>query len=46
MMKTQVEEEVAELDETLGEVNPMVTIVEVYEVWLFWNQRQVRCKQR
>jgi hypothetical protein len=44
MMKTQVE--VDELDETMGEVDPMVTIVEEDEVMLFWNTRQVRCKLR
>jgi hypothetical protein len=44
MMKTQVEE-VVELDEGIGEVDPMVTIVEEDEVLLFWNNRQVRCKQ-
>jgi len=41
MMKTQVEEVVDELDETM-EVDPMVTIVEEDEVLLFWNSRQVR----
>jgi len=41
MMKTQVEV-VDELDETMGEVDPMVTIVEEDEVLLFWNIRQVR----
>ena len=46
MMKTQVEEVVDELDEALGEVDPMVTIVEEDEILLFWNNRQVRCKQR
>jgi hypothetical protein len=45
MMKTQVEEVVDELDEAIGEVDPMVTIVEEDEVLLFWNNRQVRCKQ-
>lgn len=39
MMKTQVEV-VDELDETMGEVDPMVTIVEEDEVLLFWNIRQ------
>ena len=45
-MKTQVEEVVDELDETMGEVDPMVTIVEEDEVLLFWNTRQVGWKQR
>jgi len=40
MMKTQVEEVVDELDEAMGEVDPMVTIVEEDEVLLFWNNRQ------
>jgi hypothetical protein len=40
-MKTQVEE-VVELDETMGEVDTMVNIVEEDEVLLFWNNRQVR----
>jgi hypothetical protein len=44
-MKTQVEEEVDELDEAMGEVDPLVTIVEEDEVLLFWNNRQVRCKR-
>ncbi|GFG38602.1 hypothetical protein Cfor_01649 [Coptotermes formosanus] len=39
MMKTQVEE-VVELDEGIGEVDPMVTIVEEDEVLLFWSNRQ------
>jgi hypothetical protein len=42
MMKTQVEE-VVELDETMGEVDTMVSIVEEDEVLLFWNNRQVQC---
>jgi hypothetical protein len=42
MIKTQMEEDV-ELDETVGEVATMVSIVEVDEVLLFWNNRQVLC---
>jgi hypothetical protein len=45
MMKTQVEEVVDELDEGMGEVDPMVTIVEEDEILLFWTNRQVRCEQ-
>ena len=40
-----MEEVVDELDEAIGEVDPMVTIVEEDEVLLFCNNRQVRCKQ-
>jgi hypothetical protein len=46
MMKTQVEEVVDDLDEAMGDVDHMVTIVEEDEVLLFWNNRQVRCKER
>jgi hypothetical protein len=42
MIKTPVEEVVDELDEAMGEVDPMV---EEDEIFLFWNNRQVRCKQ-
>jgi hypothetical protein len=42
MMRTQVEEVVDELDETIGEVDSMVSIIEEDEVLLLWNNREVR----
>jgi hypothetical protein len=41
MMRTQVEEVVDELDETIGEVDSMVSIIEEDEVMLLWNNREV-----
>jgi hypothetical protein len=41
MMRTQVEEVVDELDEAVGELDSMVTIVEEDEVLLLWNNREV-----
>ncbi|XP_033607946.1 inositol 1,4,5-trisphosphate receptor isoform X2 [Cryptotermes secundus] len=40
MMRTQVEEVVDELDETVGEVDSMVSIIEEDEVLLLWNNRE------
>jgi hypothetical protein len=40
MMRTQVEE-VDELDETVGEIDSMVSIIEEDEVLLLWNNREV-----
>jgi hypothetical protein len=41
MMKAEIEEVVDELDEAAGDVDSMVNIVEVDEVLLLWNNREV-----